>query len=853
MDKSFSADARRLMRGAIVEAGGNEVFFLGHTDSDLRVTEVDVLARGSAEAVPAILQTCAYGDVVIHNHPSGTLHPSGADIEIASRLGDLGVGFYIVDNPVKKVYRVVEAFAPKEESHLEPQRIDAVLGPEGVVAASLPGYEDRPEQLRMAFAVGEAFNSGRLAVIEAGTGTGKSLAYLVPAILWALNNEERVVISTNTINLQEQLIRKDIPFLQRATKLEFRAVLVKGRGNYLCRRRAATAHAEPGLFDAENAGELQAVLAWAETSAEGSKEELTFLPREEVWEEVRCEIDQCSRVRCAEYSRCFFHKARRQAAQADILVVNHALLLSDLALRHQTDNYSAAAVLPPFDRIILDEAHHLEDVATSFFASQVTRFAFSRVLGKLRHPRKPDRGLLPRFLSALSKELPETEDELYRDLHGRIENLIAARQALFDLSIMELEEIGQNLAASLGREVVEREEIKHRVVADFTESETWEAIAGRVRELARQTELLAREVRALLKACDRLPEAAADKLAPTLNDIRGIALRLEGIAGDLIFFVAADEGTCAWFEVARGRIGRGSGIVTRLCTAPLEVARNLKEAIYDRFKTVVMTSATLAVGDSFAYLKQRVGLDRTEAGRVTELLLASPFDFARQALVAVPTDVPEPGRPGYPEMVRDLAEKGILAADGRTFVLFTAYSLLRRVHGELAPVLAARGYHSLRQGEDNRHRLLKKFSQDATSVLFATDSFWEGVDVPGRALEQVIIARLPFKVPTEPVLQARAEAIEQAGGDPFMEYTVPQAVIRFKQGFGRLIRHKDDRGVVFILDSRVVKKGYGRMFLRSLPAVPVIAAPTSEVLTEMERFFSLSKSSAETVSSDSPP
>jgi ATP-dependent DNA helicase DinG len=689
----------------------------------------------------------------------------------------------------------------------------------------------------MAFAVGEAFNSGRLAVIEAGTGTGKSLAYLVPAILWALNNEERVVVSTNTINLQEQLIRKDIPFLQRATKLEFRAVLVKGRGNYLCRRRAATAHAEPGLFEAENAGELQTLLEWAETSADGSKEELTFLPKEEVWEEVRCEIDQCSRVRCADYARCFFHRARRLAAQADILVVNHALLLSDLALRHQTDNYSAAAVLPPFDRIILDEAHHLEDVATNFFASQVTRFAFARVLGKLRHPRKPDRGLLPRFLSALSKELPETEDELYRDLHGRIENLIVARQALFDRSIMDLEEIGQDLAASLGREVVEREEIKHRVVADFAESETWEAIAGRVRELARQTNTLAREVRALLKACDRLPEAAAEKIAPTLNDIRGIALRLEGIAGDLSFFVAEDEGTCAWFEVVRGRIGRGAGIVTRLCTAPLEVARNLKEAIYDRFKTVVMTSATLAVGDSFAYLKHRVGLDRTEPGRVTELLLPSPFDFARQALVAVPTDVPEPGRPGYPEMVRDLAEKGILAADGRTFVLFTAYSLLRRVHGELAPILAARGYHSLRQGEDSRHRLLKKFSQDATSVLFATDSFWEGVDVPGRALEQVIIARLPFKVPTEPVLQARAEAIEQAGGDPFMEYTVPQAVIRFKQGFGRLIRHRDDRGVVFILDSRVVKKGYGRMFLRSLPAVPVLAAPTAEVLAAMERFF----------------
>jgi ATP-dependent DNA helicase DinG len=837
MNKSFSPDARRAMRCAIGEAGGNEVFFLGHTDGDLRVVDVEVLARGSEEAVPAILQGCCYGDVVIHNHPSGRLRPSGADIEIASRLGALGVGFYIVDNPVDDVYRVVEAFAPKDEERLEPQRIDAILGPEGVVATSLPGYEERPEQLRMAFAVAEAFNDKKLAVIEAGTGTGKSLAYLTPAILWALSNEERVVISTNTINLQEQLIRKDIPFLQRATNLEFRAELVKGRSNYFCWRRAETAQAEPGLFEAENAGELQAILAWAQTSSGGSKEELTFLPKDEVWEEVRCEIDQCSRVRCAAYARCFFHKARRRAARADILVVNHALLLSDLALRHQTDNYSAAAVLPPFDRIILDEAHHLEDVATNFFASQVTRFAFARVLGKLCHPRKPHRGLLPRFLSALSKELPETEDQLYRDLHGRVENLLATRQALFDRSIRDLEEIGEDLAASLGKEIVEREEIKHRVLSAFTQSELWGAIASRVRELAREAELLARELRALLKACDRLPEAVGDKLSPCLTDLRGIALRLEGIAGDLSFFVAGNEETCAWFEVVRGRIGRGAGIVTRLCTAPLEVSRSLKEAIYDRFKTVVMTSATLAVGDSFAYLKHRVGLDRTEPGRVTELLLASPFDFARQALVAVPTDVPEPGRPGYPEMVRDLAEKGILAADGRTFVLFTAYSLLRRVHGELAPVLAARGYQSLRQGEDNRHRLLKKFSKDATSVLFATDSFWEGVDVPGRSLEQVIIARLPFKVPTEPVLEARAEAIERAGGDPFMEYTVPQAVIKFKQGFGRLIRHKDDRGVVFILDSRVVKKGYGRIFLRSLPEAKVVAAPTAEVLAEMERFF----------------
>jgi ATP-dependent DNA helicase DinG len=289
--------------------------------------------------------------------------------------------------------------------------------------------------------------------------------------------------------------------------------------------------------------------------------------------------------------------------------------------------------------------------------------------------------------------------------------------------------------------------------------------------------------------------------------------------------------------VGQGRIGRGRGLVTRLCSAPLEVADSLRKAIYERFRTVVMTSATLTVADSFAYFRARVGLDRLEAERLMELALASPFDYQRQALVAIPTDIPEPGRAGFAEAIRDAVEKGVLLADGRSFVLFTSHALLRQVHQQLAPVLEARRYRCLYQGQENRHRLLKRFAEDAGSILFGTDSFWEGVDVPGRALEQVIITRLPFKVPTEPVLEARAQAIEKRGGDPFMEFTVPQAVIKFKQGFGRLIRHRNDRGVVLILDSRVVRRGYGRMFLRSLPDAQVLKGPAAEVFAGMEKFL----------------
>ena len=833
----FSPDSIDQIRYAIAQADGNEVFVLGQTDAERRIVQVEVLARGSESAVPAILQTCGYGDIVIHNHPSGVLKPSSADIEVASQFGALGVGFYIVNNSVDNVYRVVEAFADKNRELITPEAVGQLLGPDGMIASKLPDYEERPEQLRMAFAVSEAFNREQLAVIEAGTGTGKSLAYLVPALLWARANRERVVVSTRTINLQEQLIRKDLPFLGRSTDLEFYAVLVKGRSNYYCLRRGETAGREPGLFDQDLVEEFQQIARWAETTADGSREDLSFIPNYQVWEEVCCEADQCARVKCAHYSRCFFHKARRQAARADILVVNHALLLSDLALRQQTDNYSATAVLPPFERIILDEAHHLEDVATSYFSSQVTRFTFARVLHRLRHPRKANQGLLPRFLDQLSKELPQTMDELYRPLHAEIESLLVKRQQLLEESLDELQGIGEWLPGALGKKVTDKFELKHRVMPDFRESHLWVELCERVERLRKGCHELAEKLVGLLRLCEPLPDAVAEKLNSTMVDLGGIAGRLEGLAADLGSFQAAADTSCVWIEIREGRVGRGKGLITSLCQAPLEVADSLNKALYQRFRTLVMTSATLAVAGAFGYFHSRVGLDRVEPGRLRELALESPFDYQRQALVAIPTDLPEPGRPNFAAAVRDAVEKAVLCSQGRSFVLFTSYALLRQVHDELSPVLQAQRLHCLRQGQENRHRLLKRFAEDETSVLFGTDSFWEGVDVPGRSLEQVIIARLPFKVPTEPVLEARAQAIEQRGGDPFMEYTVPQAVIRFKQGFGRLIRHRNDRGVVLILDTRVVKKGYGRMFLRSLPPARTIRGDSHEVFRAIGDFF----------------
>lgn len=833
----FSPDSIDQLRYAIHEAEGNEVFALAQTDAGRRIVQIEVLARGSESSVPAILQTCGYGDVVIHNHPSGDLRPSAADVEVASKFGALGVGFYIVNNAVDKLYRVVEAFADKQEEKVSFERVADLLGESGSIARELPDYEDRPEQLRMALTVCDAFNKGQLAVVEAGTGTGKSLAYLVPALLWAQTNHERVVVSTRTINLQEQLIRKDLPFLQRATDLEFHAVLVKGRSNYFCLRRGETAGRELGLFDQAQVDELQQIMAWAETTRDGSKEDLSFIPSYQAWDEVCCEADQCARVRCAHYGKCFFHRARRQAARADILVVNHALLLSDLALRQQTDNYAAAAVLPPFERVILDEAHHLEDVATSYFSSQISRFTFSRVLNRLRHPRKPNRGLLPRLLDQLSQELPDSLDDLYRTLHDDIESLVSGRQRLLDQALEVLQSIAEDLCATLDKQVTAQFELKHRILPEFTRTPEWGTICEQVEGLRQGVLDLSSGIEALFRDAEALPDSVAEKLNSSFVDLRGIIGRLDGLAADLASFQAVSQSSCVWIEVREGRIGRGKGLVTHLSQAPLEVAENLNKALYQRFRTLIMTSATLTVAGAFGYFHSRVGLDRVEPSRLVELALDSPFDYQSQALVAIPTDLPEPGKPGFSDAVRDATEKAVLCSEGRSFVLFTSYALLRQIHAELSPVLEAQKLRCLRQGQENRHRLLKRFSDEKTSILFGTDSFWEGVDVPGRSLEQVIIVRLPFKVPTEPVLEARAQAIESRGGDSFMDYTVPQAVIRFKQGFGRLIRHRNDRGVVLILDTRVVKKGYGRMFLRSLPPAHIVRGESNDVFAAIGHFF----------------
>ncbi len=832
MKQLYTEKVARKMQGEIALTGGNEVFFLGKTDESRVIIEVEPLARGSRDAVAAIMIQTSFGDVVIHNHPSGDLTPSEADLEIAAILGNQGVGFYIIDNSVGHCYQVVSPFARKILDFLSLPEIEAHFIADGVIAANLPGYEQRAEQTRMAFAVAEAFNSDRVTMIEAGTGTGKSLAYLLPAALWAKRNKERVVVSTNTINLQEQLTRKDIPFLQKHAGLQFRAVLIKGRGNYLCRRKLHSHREEPGLFPDETT-ELQAIIAWSESTSTGCRDDLGFIPKDDVWEELCCEGDQCGRTKCRQYRKCYLYNSRRQAAGADILVVNHALLMLDLALRHQT-GFTSNAILPPFHRLIIDEAHHLEEAATSQLSSQVTRQGILKLLGKLQHPRKAQRGLLPQLSAQLSRDIPLQLDELYLQISGLLEGeLIECLPSLAERVTRDTDAILLALSGHLHPADGVKGEQKLRLTPAVYATDFWGESQERIIDLGNSLGLFAAALGKLLHLVKTLPEEPLERMSGILLDLKGIKGRLEGYQESLQEFVGHSEELCRWFEVRRG----GRGALLKICSAPLDVAPTLKSVLFDQLRSVILTSATLAVGESFSYLAKRTGISLIPKARVAELLLQSPFDYRNQAFAGVPSDMPEPTGREFTASAAGFILKSLEISGGRAFVLFTSYDLLKKIHHMLAPEVEALGLNLLRQGDANRHQLLSEFRKTPGSVLFGTDSFWEGVDVQGDALELVIMTRLPFRVPTEPILEARSEHISASGRDPFMEFTVPQAVIKFKQGFGRLIRSRTDRGAVLILDSRVLSRNYGRIFLKSLPDLEVVAVDSDQLLKRLQQFF----------------
>lgn len=629
-----------------------------------------------------------------------------------------------------------------------------VFGPDGLIAKAHPEYEYRPGQIDMARAVMRAFEEKRHLIVEAGTGTGKTLAYLVPAVAAALGGNGRVIVSTGTKNLQEQLMEKDIPFLQSVLPKPFAATYMKGRSNYLCLNRFARAQSAPVLDGLDEVDYFEEVGQWSRETETGDRAELSNLPESlSFWRHIDARSESCLGQKCTDFDACFITRMRNRAQEADIVVVNHHLFFADLSLRD--GNYGS--VLPDYTAVILDEAHLIEEVASEYFGAQVSNYQIDDLVRDL--------GVLTIDDAEVDKELTHSVARLsrfsdsfwmgFRDGRGEdgrypiIPGTFAKKKTSGELEATPLGELYMTLEGAIAR------------------TET---------------------------TLDAFPEKPPE--------VESLIRRLRQIRFELEFIVTGtDKKFVYWLE------RRNRGVFLR--ASPIDVAGLLQDKLFEEVPTVVLTSATLSSGGNFSFIRDRLGLDTAD-----DLIAESSFDYQSQAILYLPARMPDPRDREWGSAAAAEVARILNATEGRAFVLSTSLagmqSLFENVWAEI-------DYPCLVQGSASKSQLLKKFRETPHAVLFATSSFWQGVDVRGEQLSCVIIDKLPFAVPTDPIVAARQRYIEDSGGSSFYEYSVPQAIIALKQGLGRLIRSTTDRGVLAILDPRLRTKGYGRTFLQSLP------------------------------------
>jgi len=850
INKYITNDAIAEIRREINDADGKEVLFIGRVNSDGFVYKADVAARGSDSSVAAVMHLASYGDVFIHNHPTGKIEASDADVEVASLAARSGVASFIIDNDASQIYVLVELMKPPKLAPISNEKMQKLFDDEGPLSKIVENYEERSEQRTMMEKVIDAFNFNKISVIEAGTGTGKTLAYLLPAVGWALKNDERVVISTHTINLQEQILHKDLPIINKLLPKNFKAVLVKGRNNYICLRKCNMIEEEAELFKDEESVELQQLIDWAFVTKTGDYSDLNFVPKRNVWEKVHAAGETCIKARCPFFKDCYVTKARRAAAYAQILVTNHALLFSDIAIRAETGAYSDATILPNYSRIIFDEAHNIEEVATKHFGNTVSRSMCLRTLNLLyRKNNKSNSGALV----LLSTRLMNCKNKCGKE--KTIEMLLGELQEFANSKVPALRFTISDSFKTIAEKLIdefpnEKRNIQFRLTDERRESELWKEIRSLLLTLTSEMRKFIVKLSKIARAVNKLP-IEDDKVDGELKTVKS---QVEKFG----LFVEAIEAVCKeqngdfvnWLEA---RIN-DTFIISSVNRAPLDISESMIKSVYDKFSTIIMTSATLTSRKKFSFWESRIGLDKfreiqeklpdqKDKRDVTELILKTPFDYKTQAALVIPKDVDtsfyargnEKNVNGH--TLREAVMELLKITGGSAFVLFTSYGLLKKTAYEMKKRINSAGMNLLIQGDESRDVIIRRFRSEPNSVLFGTDSFWAGVDVAGEALKSVIITKLPFRVPTEPIIEARTEYIEQNGGNSFIDFSLPLAVIKFRQGFGRLIRSKTDYGMVVILDRRVIDKFYGKWFVQSLPECKQFIGPLNKVIPPAEKFI----------------
>ena len=706
----------------------------------------------------------------------------------------------------------------EEKQYIDAHSLSQLLKAGGALESQASYFEERESQIRLLKEVTNAFNNNLVGVLEAGTGVGKSFAYLLPSLLWAQKNDERVVISTGTINLQQQLFEKDIPAAQKLMSLSLKAMLIKGRQNYICRRRVKDVLQENDLTS-EEIEELDELIKWLNETTTGDKASIPFMVREGLWQRVQSESDACLGIKCPFYESCFVIKLRKEANEAHILVVNHHLLFADIETRLNGLPFDENGVLPAYTRLIFDEAHGIEDSATSFFSSRLNRFVILKQLSLLARSRKNTHAGLLYTLDILSSS-PEYLQECLVKMQD-----IKVALAEFEIACLAL--LSTNYTFRFTAKDAHR---------------THDFITG-LNELHRALHSFLASFRGLIQSIDE-----EEHSLPNVWEAKQIYKRFEAFAELCESFLdwEKQEDFVFWIEKRRLNSGQNRGELFAKTDAveyypiinktPLSIAKMMNIGVFEQFETVVCTSATLQTSSGFDLWLQRVGASLLSPQRLVCGDFPSNFNYKNNVALAIPQDIPLPDSPLFQKAIETAVEKLIGASKGRALVLFTSFESLRSAAGYLRD-RHHWDYPIFVQGEADRFKLLESFKNSTDSVLLATSSFWQGVDVPGESLSHVIIVKLPFAVPTEPVFAARSEAIEKEGRSSFFELSLPGAIIAFRQGFGRLMRRNTDRGVITVLDRRVLVKSYGKQFLQSLPETKQLFYPLEDIISEIKTFL----------------
>ncbi|MCF6408205.1 ATP-dependent DNA helicase DinG [Pseudalkalibacillus salsuginis] len=723
------------------------------------------------------------------------------------------------DIPELDVYRQLILRKMKERG-LEEEYVDESLTHQDIqerFADSLPNYEKRYGQLEMMDVVGESLTDGRHAMIEAGTGIGKSLGYLIPGLLHAKKTGRPLVVSTHTIQLQEQLLDRDIPLLKQMVPFDFNASVLKGRNHYLCLRKFEQQLDQ--IYD-NNYDVLLAkaqLLVWLTTTDEGDIEELNLPSGGQLfWHQVKSDANSCLNHKCPWFSRCFYHRSKREAYDADIIITNHALLFTDLVNDH--------ALIPAYQEVVIDEAHHLDEVAGDHFGLQTDYFSFHRVLDRLGTSEEKTVNLWLKLEEILnSVEIDYDKSKVInglKDMKFEIDHLFSMIKTYVVAKGHKKSEVG-------------------KISFRFTTSEADPDWYGEMKEVFARVQLhtndLLRDCREIIKKVQKHEEHLNVLQKGTLVDYTGLLNKLDeerNILAHMLLTSIEDE--VCWIETDPG----GARNAVSIYNQPIDISDRLSREFFERKKSVILTSATLTIRNRFDFVRGRLGIGEDAA----TVQLQSPFDYSNQAKIMVPTDLPmikDVSTEAYASTIAAYIYRIAYVTDGRMLVLFTSYDLLKKTYHRFKELADPEDFSLIGQGIDSgsRARLTKHFKQLDRAVLFGTSSFWEGVDIPGNDLSCLVIVRLPFNPPDNPVIEARSEQIRRMGKSPFMELSLPQAIIRFKQGFGRLVRSSSDHGAVFVFDRRIVTAKYGKMFLSSLPDVPVLEGSMDDLLDDLKYFI----------------